>query len=215
MDETEVLAQIDRAIEMAGDAVDASEAGWRESGQYSEAITVCASTITRLTAIGSVYERQSRRILDRQGSSLPFYAEQLQGILKALRLDVVDGYLRTVQQEAHAEVFADLLQMADHLVADRHHLPAAVIAGAALEAHLRALAERSGVSVSWRNAPKRAGRLNDDLAKAGAYTKAEHKQIIAWQDLRNVAAHADGELAAAEVRLMAQGIRAFIDRHPA
>jgi hypothetical protein len=52
-------------------------------------------------------------------------------------------------------------------------------------------------------------------AKKGIYRKAEQKQMIAWQGLRNHAAHGEEEFTAQEIRLMVQGVRDFISRHPA
>src|SRR5205085_4703483 len=105
------------------------------------------------------------------------------------------------EEEVHADVFADFLDMAERLVADGYLLPAAVVARFALEAHLRALAERAGVNTQARGKPKRAAALNDDLSKSGVDRKAEHKQVLAWQDLRNSAAHGDGDFSREEVRL--------------
>lgn len=211
------LTEIDAALEVGEDALDAAERTHRTSGQYSEAITVCASTVQRLTASGSAYERQTRRILDRAGMGLPFYVEQLVGILKGLRRDIEAGYLQSFEEELRADVFADFLEMAERLVADRYLLPAAVVAGSALEAHLRALALREGIATQARGKTKRAGMLNDNLRSRDVYRSAEHKQVMAWQDLRNSAAHgdADADFTASEIRLMIQGIRDFISRHPA
>ncbi|MDQ3356301.1 MAG: hypothetical protein M3502_06220 [Actinomycetota bacterium] len=212
MKQPEAIAQIEEAIDLAERTLD-NIVGL--SGRYSEAVTMCASTIERLTAVGSVYERQVKRALDRKDMGSPYYVDQLLGILKALRGDIQAGYLTTFEEQVHADVFADFLDMADRLVADDYVLPAAVVAGAALEAHLRALAARNNVTTQARGKPKRAAALNDDLSKQDVYRKAEHKQVLAWQDLRNSAAHGDDGFSPAEVRLMNQGIRDFIARHPA
>lgn len=215
MEKEEAFRQIDGALEIAERALDASEQGFRDSGQYAEAITVCASTISRLTPRSSVYQQQADRILARSDVGTPYYVEHLLGVLKGLRQDIEAGYLQSLEAELHADVFADLLEMADHLLSEKLALPAAVVAGAALEAQLRALAERAGVSTESRGKPKRAGKLNDDLAKKDVYRKAEQKQVLAWQDLRNNAAHGEDTFSGQEIRLMVQGIRDFIARHPA
>lgn len=216
MDKADALNQLDAACKRAREQLEGDERPLGTSSEkLAEAITMCASTIDRLTASGSVYGRQMKRVLDRQGASLSFYVSQLLGILEGLRYDIEAGYLQTFEEELHADVFADFLEMADHLVGEARLAPGAVVAGSALEAHLRALAEKVGVSTEFRGRPKRAGRLNDDLAKQGAYRKAEHKQVLAWQDLRNTAAHGDEDFSAEEVRLMVQGVRDFIVRHPA
>jgi len=207
--------QIDAAIELAEEALDASETTFRNSGQYTEAITVCASTIDRLATSDSVYALNTKRVLNTAHMGQPYYVEGLLGTLKGLRRDIQAGYLLTLEEEVHAGVFADFLEMADQLLAQKLVLPAAVVAGAALEAQLRALAERAGVNVQAGGKPKRATKLNDDLTKKGIYRKAEQKQVLAWQDLRNQAAHGEESFTAQEIRLMVQGIRDFVSRHPA
>lgn len=215
MNTSEAFRQIDAAIKLAEEALDAGEGPFRDSGQYAESITVCASTIERLTARDSVYPQHAKRILNRVDMGSPYFVEQLLGVLKGLRRDIDAGYLLSLEEEAHADLFSDFLEMADQLLKDRHVLPAAVVAGSALEAQLRALAERSHVSTQAAGRPKRAAKLNDDLAKKGIYRKAEQKQILAWQDIRNSAAHGEAEFSIEQVRLMVQGIRDFIKRHPA
>jgi hypothetical protein len=212
MDSVEAIDQIDSALAAAASALDSGGGG---SGSYSRAITVCASTIARLTAAGSVYERQIKRALDRGGMMQEFYVTQMVGVLEGLKMDIEAGYLLSLEEELHAGVFADFLEMADQLLAEKYALPAAVLAGAALEAHLRSLAERNDVKTISRGKPKRAAALNDDLVKKQAYGKAEHKQVLAWQALRNSAAHGNEDFSPSEIRLMIQGIRDFIHRHPA
>ena len=212
---TDAFKQIDGAVALAEEALDAAEQPFRNSGQFAEAVTVCASTVDRLTARGSVYQQQALRILGHSNAAASYLVEEMLGVLKGLRRDIADGYLLTLEEEVHADLFADFLEMADHLVHERRVLPAAVVAGVALEAQLRALAERAGISTEARGKPKRAGKLNDDLGKKGVYRKAEQKQVLAWQDLRNNAAHGEDGFSAEEIRLMIQGVRDFIARHPA
>lgn len=214
----EALEQIDAALEKA-DQFDESTGvqylgtlgGW----EAAEVVTVCASVIERLTAPGSSYRTYAESQLRQAKSTTIGNALALGGILRGLRSDLESGYLTSVSEQAHAEVFADLIEMAEHLLADRLIEPAAVTAGGALEAHLRALAEKNGVSTARAGKPKRPGLLNDDLSKKQAYSKAEQKQITAWQGVRNSAAHAEGGLSREQVALMCQGVRDFIARYPA
>jgi hypothetical protein len=77
------------------------------------------------------------------------------------------------------------------------------------------MASKGGIATSSGGKPKRAGKLNDELKAKGIYTNADHKQVIAWQDIRNDAAHGESEPAKSQVQNMTQGIRDFIARHPA
>ena len=141
---------------------------------------------------------------------------QLEGILQALRDDYEGGYSRTVEELIHADVFADFLAMADELLAKKYKDPAAVIAGSVLEEHLRKLAVAAGVSVMVGGRPKKADTINADLVKATVYNKLEQKQVTAWLDLRNKAAHGHyDEYDDAQVLGLIRDVSAFMVRHPA
>ena len=64
--------------------------------------------------------------------------------------------------------------------------------------------------------PKKADRLNAELAAADVYSKLDQKNVIAWLDLRNKAAHGRyPEYGLPQVNLQIAGIRDFITRNPA
>ena len=64
--------------------------------------------------------------------------------------------------------------------------------------------------------PKKADQMNSDLAAFPAYGKLDQKNVTAWLDLRNKAAHGDyGAYSADQVALLSQGVRDFITRNPA
>ncbi len=147
-------------------------------------------------------------------------ARSLAGILQSLRADLAAGYVRSQRELLHAELFADFLEMAQHLLNEGYKDAAAVIAGSSLEAHLRQLAQNAGISTDVitgaATAPKKADRLNSDLAAANTYSKLDQKNVTAWLDLRNKAAHGKyGEYEAPQVNLLIAGIRDFITRNPA
>ena len=94
---------------------------------------------------------------------------------------------------------------------------AAVIAGSALEARLRQLAKKLGVSTDHitpqGSAPKKADGLNADLPRATAYSVLDQKNVTAWRDLRNKAAHGEyGEYTKEQVGLMIGSAQDFITR---
>ncbi|MDX6610131.1 MAG: hypothetical protein QOF85_2056 [Solirubrobacterales bacterium] len=87
-------------------------------------------------------------------------------------------------------MFADFLEMANHLLGEGYKDAAAVIAGSTLEGHLRTLAEKLGLPTSNDvGEPLKAARLNEDLRKAEAYEKNDQKAVTAWLGIRNDAAH--------------------------
>jgi hypothetical protein len=113
-------------------------------------------------------------------------------------------------------VFADFLEMAEHLTDSGYKDAGAVIAGSTLEAHLRKLAVKYGLSPTSGGRPTKADTLNAEIAKAGGYSKLDQKNVTAWLGLRNDAAH--GNYAAydkSQVTLQIAGIRDFITRNPA
>lgn len=120
-------------------------------------------------------------------------AERGIAILEAIRSEITGGWLFTVKGLVAAELFSDFLEMAEHLLESGYKDPAAVVIGSVLEEHLRQLCvkhiieteeEKDGKQVS-----RKTDRLNSDLTKASVYTKLDQKQITAWLDLRNNAAH--------------------------
>src|SRR5262249_14101249 len=102
---------------------------------------------------------------------------QLTGILKTLRADYAAGYLRTVPEIIHAEVFADFLESADHLLTEGYKDAAAVIAGSVLEDQLRKLGAKSNLPLTTGSKPKMLTELNQDLRTASVYNKVQMQVI--------------------------------------
>jgi len=143
------------------------------------------------------------------------------GVVKALRADLSNDYLKSLSELIHSDVFSDYLEMANYLLTEGYKDPAAVIAGSTLESHLRKLCEKHSIEIEYENnkgklVPKKADSLNSDLSKADIFNKTFQKQITAWLDLRNNAAHGKyEEYSNEEVKLMNSGIMNFILTFPA
>ncbi len=138
-------------------------------------------------------------------------------ILKAIKDELSGGWLTTVKELVVAEVFSDFIEMAEHFLQQGYKDAAAVMAGSVLEEHLRKLAEASDIPIEIENdeksVPKKADRLNSDLAKAEIYNKLDQKAITTWLDMRNKAAHGKyEEYSKDQVALMIQGIIDFTRR---
>ena len=184
-----------------------------------EITTRACAAIERVTPVGSAYRRQIEDILT-QKAYVQYKVVRLVGVLQALSADVKAGYLRSFEELVHGELFGDFLDMAQHLVDSGYKDAAAVIAGSSLEGHLRQLAKKSTVDTARTTAsgevPKTADLLNSDLAKAGAYSVMDQKNVTAWLDLRNKAAHGKyAEYENGQVKIMIDGIRDFLTRVPA
>lgn len=144
----------------------------------------------------------------------------LVGVVEALKQDLEAGYMQTTEELIHGELFSDFLEMACHLLDEGYKDPAAVVGGASLEGHLRQLAKRLTIETTVSTAsairPKKAESLNVEIAKTTAYSILDQKNVTAWLDLRNKAAHGHYTTYTAEqVAIMLAGIRDFITRNPA
>ncbi|TKJ39626.1 MAG: hypothetical protein CEE38_00715 [Planctomycetes bacterium B3_Pla] len=130
---------------------------------------------------------------DNTSGCTPRAAEQGIAILDAIRSEIDGGWLFTVRGLITAEVFADFVEMAEHLLEAGYKDAAAVMCGSVLEEHLRQLCTKNGISTHVdkddKQIPKKADRLNSELAKNEVYSKLDQKMVTAWLDLRNKAAH--------------------------
>jgi hypothetical protein len=182
----------------------------------SEAMARMHATIDRLAPVGSSHRTAAGMLMTQYGVTNAYAAGPLLGILKAMRADYAAGYLSSVAELIHADVFADFLEMADHLLAQGYKDPAAVMTGSVLEEHLRKLCDKSGIATANGTAPKKADLLNAELAGAGVYTKLDQKNITAWLDLRNKAAHGKyAEYTKEQVQALFDGVRHFMVRYSA
>lgn len=138
------------------------------------------------------------------------------GIAQALLHDIQKGYFRSFEDLIHGELFGDFLEMADHLQTNGFKDAAAVIAGSTLEAHLRQLCKKAAIDTEQAGRPKKAETMKTELAGASVYSKLDQKNVTAWLDLRNKAAHGEyDKYDANQVGLLIQSIRDFITRNPA
>ena len=211
-----ILKQIDNLIAQHSDI--RSQSTWDDlsdlsDSSISELVTRLMAGVRRYAPQGSAYRDSAEALLKKYGVNNGLIVEPLVGILKALRADYSAGYLATVEELVHADLFSDFLGMADHLLTQGYKDPAAVLVGSVLEEHLRKLCLKSGLAVSAGANYKKADTLNAELAGAGVYSKLDQKSITAWLDLRNKAAHGHyADYTKAQVQLMLDGVRHFMVR---
>ena len=200
-----ILDQIDRALAIYDEHKaraqydDLSDLG---DAVHVEVHTVLGATLDRLAPPGSRYREALRR-----------RPQDIVGALRALRRDYDAGYLARVQGLIRAEVFADFLEMAQHLLDQGYKDPAAVLVGGVLEEHLRTLCAAHGISTSTAGRPKKADAMNAELGGAGVYNKLDQKNVTAWLDLRNKAAHGQyDQYTADQVTTVISGVQEFAAR---
>ena len=184
-----------------------------------EMVTRARASIERVGGRNSVYGRQAEVIVSQK---IHEWAKlwHLVGVAQSLSHDLKAGYLTSLEELIHGEVFGDFLEMAEYLLENGYKDAAAVIAGSTLEAHMKQLCKRAGlasdITTSSGTRPKRAEQLNAELSKAAVYGILDQKNVTAWLDLRNKAAHGEyGQYTKEQVAIMISGVRDFLTRHQA
>jgi hypothetical protein len=143
--------------------------------------------------------------------------EQLLGVFHAATKQLRDGRIGTLIDGIRAETEIELLDQAILLLNADHLAASAVIAGGALETHLKRLVENNGVTFDGDGS---ISKYNDAIAKARnagiveVYSSTDGKQVGAWGGLRNDAAHdpANFPCSREQIRLAIDGIRYFISK---
>jgi hypothetical protein len=139
------------------------------------------------------------------------------GILCALRADANEGWLTAIVELLHADTFSDFLDQATELADKDYQNAAAVVAGSTLEAHIRLLCQKHGISILLPSGrPMNADSMNAALAKSSVYNNLQQKEITSWQAIRNAAAHGEYEkYTKVQVNNMIRSVRDFMLRYPA
>lgn len=143
----------------------------------------------------------------------------LLGLISGLRSDYESGMLRSITEMVEANITGDYLEQAEQLLKGNkqgqyNHIPAAVLAGAVLEDGLRRLCVRQSPPISVKKpggSYKMLNALIDDLKNAGLFNELKAKQLRAWADIRNAAAHGQfDEFTRSDVEQMLAGIESFL-----
>lgn len=193
------------------------------SDRIQELLSIASRTgqlIQRLYPDKSQYQLNLDRVLATKRFSTMhsnFFAHvaELAGILGGIDSDIASGMLADHRTLIRAEVFADFLDMAEHLLREGYKDAAAVLLGAVLEDSLRSIAMAKGLPTA-RPQGKRLTMdpLNASLVKAGVYGPLVQKQVTSWANLRNDAAHGDfGKYDAEQVQHMLLFVQKFTADH--
>jgi hypothetical protein len=131
--------------------------------------------------------------------------EECRAILQAAREDYEGGYLLDYRGIVQAEVFDQVLEQAGELLRAGYKDAACVVVGVALETTLKELCTKKGL------AHGKLDRMNADHCKAGTYNMGMQKQITAWAERRNKAAHGEwGTYTQADVEDFIRGVNRLI-----
>lgn len=216
-----IVTRADQLIAMGQQVI----ATRKRSQYYSDSVDgalMKGFRVAVLSFIDRVYGREHPHFAEFQGCTTSDnidHAEIGLAIIRVIRDEIAGGWLFTVRGLVAAEVFADFLEMAEHLLESGYKDPAAVMGGSVLEEHLRQLCNKHAIAINEqkneKQVPKKADRLNAELAAATAYSKLDQKQITAWLDLRNNAAHGIYNAYTREqVEQLLTGVTSFMARVP-
>ena len=193
-------AEIDELVSIAENlSRDASRSGSGLGPNRIEELTSVTSRsgqlIRRLYGQDSQYHESLQKVLSTAHFSSMHsnwfnHISELVGILKGIQHDMKSGMLSDFRKLLQAEIFADFLDMAEHLLNEGYKDAAAVLLGAVLEDSLRKLSlNRELSTTSMHGKLLTSEPLNVALAKDGAYGPLVQKQVTTWANLRNDAAH--------------------------
>jgi len=143
------------------------------------------------------------------------HISQLQGIALTVRHDIENDLLGSIKGLLQAEIFANFLEIGEHLLSEGYKDAAAVTIGAVLEDGLRELCKKNGIdTIKPNGAPLTIEPLNSELAKCGVYSKLVQKQITSWAHIRNKAAHGQyEEYERSQVEMMLLFVQNFAEQH--
>jgi hypothetical protein len=234
VNKTDLLARIDGLIAQ-GAAVIASITGpparphpqlpYVENHQWVDLGLAAAYRTAGLSLLNGMYGENGQpakdfnQFTDDKRTVVNF--KQAHGVVQAVRAEVDNDWFYNTRALVAADVFSDILEMAQYLIEEGYKDAAAVLTGSSLEAHLKSLCLSNTLDTHFldgkgNKVPKKADTINADLYKAGTYSNNDQKNVTAWLGLRNDAAHGDyGKYTIDQVRIMWDGVKDFLKRVPA
>lgn len=219
----QLIEQLDSLIEMGKKALASFHEGnygfYRKDDTLTQQwLTMSLSFISNRLGAKSEYYNSFHSIATSHGSTRigayrPEIVKDLLGVLLAAKSDIESGILLKIEQLIRAEAFADVHEQAVHLLENGYKDAAAVLFGSVLESTLRKLCERQGLAIAFNEA---IDSMNTKLASGTGqlYSKLVQKQITAWADIRNNAAHAHfDKYSEKDVEDMGKWISNFLQEH--
>lgn len=188
-----------------------------DADQFVEWRTKATTLLCRAVPKGHIHWQSVERITT-EGITEEHLRSTI-SLLRGIRDDLEKGFLDGLSSEIEAEVASDYMGQAQQLLAEGHagkfdHVPAAVLAGAVLERALRTLCTEQEPPIPLKNSRgefKTLCPIIDDLKKSGLFNEAKAKQLRAWADIRNLAAHGEfDQFKRTDVEPMLAGIEMFM-----
>ena len=142
--------------------------------------------------------------------------------MSGIQDNYVNGFYDGLEQQIVANVSADYMAQAEALLGEGiecqyDHVPAAVLCGAVLENNLRRFCEEQDPPIEITKgdgSAKTLGPLIGELEQRKLFNKLAFKNLKAWSDIRNSAAHGRfDDFTRHDVELMLAGVRHFLLEH--
>lgn len=217
--EIESLVKLGAAIVQKASISDSGIEG-NDLAEVSSWVTRLGQIIRKLYGENSQHFENYNRAISIEGfytihSNWYGHISQVQGIALTVKHDIENDLLVTIKGLLQAEIFADFLEIGEHLLAEGYKDAAAVTIGAVLEDGLRKLCDKNGVlTIKSNGSPMTIEPLNTELAKNNVYSKLVQKQITSWAHIRNKAAHGEyDEYDKAQVEMMLLFVQGFSEQH--
>lgn len=212
MEPKTVIDRINIIIAQGENAIKGSELGFPDYKYWAGFRSSALSLIKNLFGEKHIYYKDFDKYTDT--AHIPKIKSGI-SILCSIVTEIELGWFKTYKEIISAEVFSDFLEMSKYLLDQKFKDPAAVMIGSVLEEHLRFLCEKKSIEIFIRSGdnekPKKADTLNSELHKAEVYGLLDHKNITAWLDLRNKAAHGKyNEYTIEHVSIMYAGVQHFL-----
>ncbi len=221
----EVLAELDELIE-EGKRCEASfrrehpattvATSTLEESQLRAFIVKARATVKRISGASSEFYKMLpadddtafKRRLEKDHVPIP----SALGVLRALRDAVEKGHLESLEARLREAIHDDFLEQAKALLSERYHVAAMVLIGGVLENHLRKLCEGRGLRWDGRGS---LSKYNDACKDAEVYRQPKWRRIQEITDLRNEAAHGNGDkVDAADVGEACEFVGRFVEEFP-
>jgi hypothetical protein len=182
-------------------------------------MTKCTTLLNQAIPRANPNHSQLARAFKDAKNANPRTFRNLAARLKGIKDDFDGGFLDDLAESIEASIAGDYMGQAEQLLTEgqtgqHDHVPAAVLAGAVLERALRSMCNQQTPPIPVEfsaGKPKMLNTLIDDLKKASAYNETRAKQLRAWADVRNHAAHGEfDEFDRKQVQNMLSGVRDFL-----
>jgi hypothetical protein len=176
--------------------------GWRVKAEH---------LLTELVGTANPYYIRFNELLDKDKNGYIDFVDSAVAIMEAVYHDLLAERLRSFRSMVEAEVFADFLDMAAHILANGFYGAAAALMGGVLERGLQDIAQARGVPLGAKGD---LPALNARLAQAGVYNAMRQKEVQYFIDVRNKAAHGEfDQFTADDAGKMISGVRELLANH--